>query len=98
MKTDVLNDLHEELKKAMKEGRNFNEFKNNLKELLTSKGWYGKKRNNKPKNRRKTHYKHQCKSLKKFIIPICKVLTQKQEQNNLALILIKLTGYINVHF
>ncbi|MGJ8992137.1 hypothetical protein ACI2BW_09560, partial [Campylobacter jejuni] len=40
---DVLNDLHEELKKAMKEGRNFNEFKNNLKELLTSKGWYGKK-------------------------------------------------------
>ncbi|EHL8423531.1 TPA: hypothetical protein RHC89_001799 [Campylobacter jejuni] len=49
MKTDVLNDLHEELKKAMKEGRNFNEFKNNLKELLTSKGWYGKKEITNPK-------------------------------------------------
>ncbi|TQR29169.1 hypothetical protein DMB92_08510 [Campylobacter sp. MIT 99-7217] len=43
MKTDILNDLHEEIKKAMKEGTNFNEFKANLKELLSSKGWYGKK-------------------------------------------------------
>lgn len=43
MKTDVLNDLHQEIKKAMKEGTSFEEFKGNLKEILSSKGWYGKK-------------------------------------------------------
>lgn len=43
MKTDVLNDLHEEIKKAIKEGISFDEFKGNLKAILTSKGWYGKK-------------------------------------------------------
>lgn len=49
MKTDILNDLHEELKRAMKEGVNFNEFKSKLKELLTEKGWYGKKEITNPK-------------------------------------------------
>ncbi|EEO26026.1 phage minor head protein [Helicobacter winghamensis] len=43
MKTDVLNDLHEEIKKAIKEGISFDEFKGNLKAILSSKGWYGKK-------------------------------------------------------
>lgn len=38
---DVLNDLHNAVAEAIKNGTNFNEFKNKIKPTLQSKGWWG---------------------------------------------------------
>lgn len=43
MKTDILNDIHDALLKAQKDGVGFNEFKRSLKATLSEKGWYGQK-------------------------------------------------------
>ena len=41
MRIDLLNDIFESLVEAMKEGKKFDEFKNELKPTLAKKGWLG---------------------------------------------------------
>ncbi|MDR0666781.1 MAG: phage head morphogenesis protein [Campylobacteraceae bacterium] len=41
-RADLLNDMHESLAKAMKEGIGFSEWKKNIKPTLKQYGWYGK--------------------------------------------------------
>ncbi len=41
-RADLLNDIHEELLKSLKDGIGFKEFKNNIKPTLQKKGWWGK--------------------------------------------------------
>lgn len=42
MKLDLLNDIHNSLQDALKEGKSFKEWQKELKPTLIKKGWYGK--------------------------------------------------------
>jgi len=42
MRLDILSDIRNELDRSIKEGRTFQEFKENLTPVLKSKGWWGK--------------------------------------------------------